>query len=122
MINLFKAKEASYFSGVYNFFSVAPKADSLVDKVLKIFIAIVLAIKYSVDLITKPFREVTPKTTSEKLAFAANFAVSQIKKSAGFAKDFAVKNQAIIIKIVIEIAFKKFKSNSCKCCSSSCSN
>jgi len=99
-INIFNLSKASCSSKVPGFSSVAPKADSLVDKVLKLFMAIILAlvsaVKYSEGLITSSFKGVKPKTTIEKLAFAANATVSRIKK--------AVENQSTIIKIVIAAA------------------
>jgi len=99
LIKLFKANEASYSSKIHGFFSADPKANSLVDKVLKLFIAIILApfsaVKYSIDLL-KSFKEKKPKTTIEKFSFAANSAISQIKK--------AVENQSTIIKVVIAAA------------------
>jgi len=106
-INIFRPGEALYSSRVYNFLSPAPKADSLVDKVLKLFMAIILApvsaFKYSTDLI-KSFKEKKPKTTIEKFAFAANSVVSGIKKTIESSRNFAVKNQSTIIKVVIAAA------------------
>jgi len=107
-INIFRTGGASAFSRVYNFFSPAPKADSLVDKVLKLFMAIILApvsaVKYSAGFVTSSFKKENPKTTSEKLAFAANTAVSQIKKAVESSENFVVKNQSTIIKVVIAAA------------------
>ena len=102
LINLFRTEKAS------SFFSPAPKADSLVDKVLKLFMAIILApvsaVKYSAGFVTSSFKKENPKTTSEKLAFAANTAVSQIKKAVESSENFVVKNQSTIIKVVIAAA------------------
>ena len=96
-INIFNPNKASCSSKVPGFSSVATKAGSLVDKVLKLFMAIILAlvsaVKYSKDLITSSFKEVKPSTTIEKLDFAA---ISRIKK--------AVENQSTIIKVVIAAA------------------
>jgi len=107
LINIFSTGEASYSSRVYNFFSPAPKADSLVDKVLKLFMAIILApvsvAKYSVGFVIS-FKKEKSKTTIEKLAFAANSAVSRIKEAVEPFKDLAVKNKSTIIKIVIAAA------------------
>jgi len=104
-INISRAGEASRASG---FFSADPNADSLVDKVLKLFMAIILApvsaIKYSVGFVTSSFKKENSKTTSEKLAFAANSAVSRIKEAVEPFKDLAVKNKSTIVKVVIAAA------------------
>jgi len=99
-INIFN----SSFSKVYDFFLPAPKADSLVDKVLKLFMAIILAVKYSVGFVTSSLKKENPKTTNEQLAFAANTAFSRIKKAVESSRNFAVKNQSTIIKVVIAAA------------------
>jgi len=107
-ISMFRAGKASYYSRVYNFFSPAPKADSLVDKVSELIKAIILApvsaVKYSAGFVTSSLNKEKPKTTSEKLALAANSAVSRIKEAVEPFKDLAVKNKSTIVKVVIAAA------------------
>jgi len=98
LINLFKADKIS------GFFPAAQKADSLVDKVSKLFRAIISAVKHSVGLVARSLKKKNPKTTIEKLAFAANYEVSRIKEAVEPFKDFVVKNKSTIIKIVIAAA------------------
>ena len=103
-IKIFSKSKTSCFNNFSSCFLAAPKSDSLVDKVLELFMAIISlpisAAKYSAEII-RSFKEVKPKTTSEKLAFAANSAVSKIKKAVEPFKDLAIENQSTIVKVVI---------------------